>query len=160
MASVTALCAARSFVAMGPETAFTSSCCTRSEEHTSELQSLAYIVCRLLLEKKKIASRAASSRPSPGWAPFWVIGMDLEVVLGSGCPPPTHASGHTVATPRRHAFFLTKWASTPCPGHRERGPGSHQGASHDRIACTDLRHGCELAAAAAPHALAQASRAR
>src|SRR2546425_2530765 len=29
----------------------------RSEEHTSELQSLAYLVCRLLLEKKnKIAS--------------------------------------------------------------------------------------------------------
>src|SRR5205823_7042001 len=27
--------------------------CTRSEEHTSELQSLAYLVCRLLLEKKK-----------------------------------------------------------------------------------------------------------
>src|SRR2546425_5313982 len=26
---------------------------TRSEEHTSELQSLAYLVCRLLLEKKK-----------------------------------------------------------------------------------------------------------
>src|SRR3989441_5870946 len=25
---------------------------TRSEEHTSELQSLAYLVCRLLLEKK------------------------------------------------------------------------------------------------------------
>src|SRR2546425_13011400 len=40
-----------------------SPCCTtcrttrakwkRSEEHTSELQSLAYLVCRLLLEKKK-----------------------------------------------------------------------------------------------------------
>src|SRR2546425_9717697 len=27
---------------------------SRSEEHTSELQSLAYLVCRLLLEKKKI----------------------------------------------------------------------------------------------------------
>src|SRR5205823_12703483 len=27
--------------------------CSRSEEHTSELQSLAYLVCRLLLEKKK-----------------------------------------------------------------------------------------------------------
>src|SRR2546425_9691193 len=27
--------------------------CTRSEEHTSELQSLAYLVCRLLLEKKE-----------------------------------------------------------------------------------------------------------
>src|SRR2546425_6194382 len=28
--------------------------CIRSEEHTSELQSLAYLVCRLLLEKKNI----------------------------------------------------------------------------------------------------------
>src|SRR2546425_9433078 len=27
-------------------------CAWRSEEHTSELQSLAYLVCRLLLEKK------------------------------------------------------------------------------------------------------------
>src|SRR5205823_12413834 len=30
-----------------------SGCRVRSEEHTSELQSLAYLVCRLLLEKKK-----------------------------------------------------------------------------------------------------------
>src|SRR2546425_9696168 len=29
----------------------------RSEEHTSELQSLAYLVCRLLLEKKKKNNR-------------------------------------------------------------------------------------------------------
>src|SRR2546425_5029669 len=29
----------------------------RSEEHTSELQSLAYLVCRLLLEKKKDRKR-------------------------------------------------------------------------------------------------------
>src|SRR2546425_4101930 len=29
----------------------------RSEEHTSELQSLAYLVCRLLLEKKKKITR-------------------------------------------------------------------------------------------------------
>src|SRR5687767_15306080 len=29
----------------------------RSEEHTSELQSLAYLVCRLLLEKKKKHAR-------------------------------------------------------------------------------------------------------
>src|SRR3712207_6904463 len=28
-------------------------CWTRSEEHTSELQSRQYLVCRLLLEKKK-----------------------------------------------------------------------------------------------------------
>src|SRR2546425_9647031 len=31
----------------------------RSEEHTSELQSLAYLVCRLLLENKKVAVRTA-----------------------------------------------------------------------------------------------------
>src|SRR2546425_9556284 len=35
----------------------------RSEEHTSELQSLAYLVCRLLLEKKK-KNRSALSLPS------------------------------------------------------------------------------------------------
>src|SRR2546425_8026941 len=33
---------------------------TRSEEHTSELQSLAYLVCRLLLEKKKISTQYAN----------------------------------------------------------------------------------------------------
>src|SRR2546425_6474663 len=39
---------------------------SRSEEHTSELQSLAYLVCRLLLEKKKIMptiSEASTSTP-------------------------------------------------------------------------------------------------
>src|SRR2546425_6796606 len=34
----------------------------RSEEHTSELQSLAYLVCRLLLEKKKNAGAEARRR--------------------------------------------------------------------------------------------------
>src|SRR5687767_15474837 len=33
----------------------------RSEEHTSELQSLAYLVCRLLLEKKKLVSALSLS---------------------------------------------------------------------------------------------------
>src|SRR3989441_3704963 len=33
----------------------------RSEEHTSELQSLAYLVCRLLLEKKKIENSLVRS---------------------------------------------------------------------------------------------------
>src|SRR2546425_5649888 len=44
----------------------------RSEEHTSELQSLAYIVCRLLLEKKKTtafetnhASSTSTCVPAP-----------------------------------------------------------------------------------------------
>src|SRR2546425_10524384 len=34
----------------------------RSEEHTSELQSLAYLVCRLLLEKKKNMDIATTAR--------------------------------------------------------------------------------------------------
>src|SRR2546423_11943576 len=40
----------------------------RSEEHTSELQSLAYLVCRLLLEKKKWAlttTRPHTTRSHP-----------------------------------------------------------------------------------------------
>src|SRR3712207_7966757 len=38
------------------ETAPSSSASSRSEEHTSELQSRQYLVCRLLLEKKKTHS--------------------------------------------------------------------------------------------------------
>src|SRR3989441_9096178 len=34
----------------------------RSEEHTSELQSLAYLVCRLLLEKKKKKQKTTNVR--------------------------------------------------------------------------------------------------
>src|SRR5205823_6885733 len=36
---------------------------SRSEEHTSELQSLAYLVCRLLLEKKKINNQNYIQKP-------------------------------------------------------------------------------------------------
>src|SRR4029079_19839095 len=41
---------------------------TRSEEHTSELQSLAYLVCRLLLEKKKNNQRHTQPRSGRGSA--------------------------------------------------------------------------------------------
>src|SRR5258705_4395685 len=41
-----------------PATAFTRF--SRSEEHTSELQSLRHLVCRLLLEKKKSGIRDAN----------------------------------------------------------------------------------------------------
>src|SRR6266404_4731909 len=37
----------------------------RSEEHTSELQSLAYLVCRLLLEKKSFSASLAGVTASP-----------------------------------------------------------------------------------------------
>src|SRR5437763_6552897 len=43
-------------------TATLASTTTRSEEHTSELQSPMYLVCRLLLEKKK--NKRQSRRPN------------------------------------------------------------------------------------------------
>src|SRR5258705_9313260 len=56
-------------------TMFTANCCMviltrraisppRSEEHTSELQSLRHLVCRLLLEKKKKPDSKAGNCPS------------------------------------------------------------------------------------------------
>src|ERR1035441_1879411 len=43
----------------------------RSEEHTSELQSLRHLVCRLLLEKKNRAPPRRTMRPLP---PCWPLG--------------------------------------------------------------------------------------
>src|SRR3712207_8305965 len=40
-----------------PCASYTHGLCQRSEEHTSELQSRQYLVCRLLLEKKKKKSQ-------------------------------------------------------------------------------------------------------
>src|SRR2546423_8850098 len=39
---------------------------SRSEEHTSELQSLAYLVCRLLLEKKNRRPESIDGHPIQG----------------------------------------------------------------------------------------------
>src|SRR3712207_6943067 len=41
----------------------------RSEEHTSELQSRQYLVCRLLLEKKNTRKHIASSCCTPSTSP-------------------------------------------------------------------------------------------
>src|SRR3712207_7476132 len=41
----------------------------RSEEHTSELQSRQYIVCRLLLEKNKRISLNSAQDPTPEYIP-------------------------------------------------------------------------------------------
>src|ERR1039458_5873011 len=67
----------------------------RSEEHTSELQSLRHLVCRLLLEKKKIA------RDRPASVCRW---------RAARCPTP-----HTVGQPgayRSGAFFFNDTATT------------------------------------------------
>src|SRR5437762_5947296 len=43
----------------------------RSEEHTSELQSPMYLVCRLLLEKKKTTPSPPSTTPLPRFTATW-----------------------------------------------------------------------------------------
>src|SRR5258705_9224428 len=47
----------------------------RSEEHTSELQSLRHLVCRLLLEKKK-------KKIQPAWA---LVIAELDMIAGPQC---------------------------------------------------------------------------
>src|ERR1035437_7602580 len=44
----------------------------RSEEHTSELQSRQYLVCRLLLEKKKKEQHNEYSQPTNILVTFWL----------------------------------------------------------------------------------------
>src|SRR2546423_6660493 len=55
----------------------TSSSDDRSEEHTSELQSLAYLVCRLLLEKKKNYLASTCSVRTTAAAPSYSSGSSL-----------------------------------------------------------------------------------
>src|SRR5215203_6311896 len=78
---------------------------TRSEEHTSELQSRQYLVCRLLLEKKKIG-------PDRG------TGHRDDVVIGSGGDAGEPLRGH-VHHPLAHwaqgALPLAITASAPAP---------------------------------------------
>src|SRR2546427_6987038 len=52
-------------------------CHRRSEEHTSELQSQSNLVCRLLLEKKKIAT---STRPAIVWPPSGTIALGVAAL--------------------------------------------------------------------------------
>src|SRR4029079_2830053 len=82
----------------------------RSEEHTSELQSLAYLVCRLLLEKK--------TRVHAGSSPFCCCGCSVVpfssslcahgvcVAAGRGCGASCH-----LAVPLR-VFFFNDTATT------------------------------------------------
>src|SRR5256885_4117231 len=55
---------------------------TRSEEHTSELQSPCNLVCRLLLEKKKnITSRHLVGRGRPPWHVVRVVACFVVPLL-------------------------------------------------------------------------------
>src|ERR1019366_5445044 len=74
----------------------------RSEEHTSELQSLTNLVCRLLLEKKKEAYT---------WGVWWRLGRPWSRIW-SGRPRPetcrsVKAHGESrIGSARRSCFFF------------------------------------------------------
>src|SRR2546430_2248250 len=76
---------------------------TRSEEHTSELQSQSNLVCRLLLEKKNHKSKAHCYRPYPtlDWGAPWMSCRDAS--CAEEWPAPgrdVHASAREGHTPR------------------------------------------------------------
>src|SRR5882724_376475 len=54
---------------------------TRSEEHTSELQSLRHLVCRLLLEKKKIPFVADSQDVVAKNFELLFVGITLQALI-------------------------------------------------------------------------------
>src|SRR5258706_1647069 len=63
----------------------------RSEEHTSELQSLTNLVCRLLLEKKKKRRRPGPNIPC-GHDRYEPLSSGLETRFRPG--PPPSSRGH------------------------------------------------------------------
>src|SRR3712207_7624560 len=61
---------------------------TRSEEHTSELQSRQYLVCRLLLEKKKKLNHRLTCHPT-------TFCLAAELIKPQCGDTPRHANEHT-----------------------------------------------------------------
>src|ERR1035438_6286166 len=77
----------------------------RSEEHTSELQSLRHLVCRLLLEKKRQQRPASAARSAPPPQP---VPRDRLSSCSSG--PPWQCSVSSASWMKFFLFFLM-------PGH-------------------------------------------
>src|SRR5437762_7577696 len=79
----------------------------RSEEHTSELQSPMYLVCRLLLEKKKRQPRNATRKT--------VTMRTAATSLGSrSSPPALPKSPRPPEATGRVAGFITAMPGTQC----------------------------------------------
>src|SRR5687767_14929322 len=84
----------------------------RSEEHTSELQSLAYLVCRLLLEKKKKKKNTGPARKSNptrtrGGA-CCISAARRRISMSAGCGSPASAGARlaTAVSTRERAAAL------------------------------------------------------
>src|ERR1019366_5609458 len=88
------------------------SCASRSEEHTSELQSLTNIVCRLLLEKKK------SDRLRQSWSRVTLLERSAGGPIAPMPGPKVHARvgrmlpEDTVSDLRVLVFFFNDTATT------------------------------------------------
>src|SRR4029079_17929551 len=85
--------------------------CGRSEEHTSELQSLAYLVCRLLLEKTADKSgrppaRGRATRPPPT-RPLPRVCAQSSARVSS-----RHRSGVLLKREEAERFFFNDTATT------------------------------------------------
>src|ERR1017187_5316954 len=85
---------------------------TRSEEHTSELQSPMYLVCRLLLGKKHPTAQVprplgGERAPAPCGAPPHVPAVTHRLCRLAG-----NWSGVGLATPVAEPFFF-KWSRAP-----------------------------------------------
>src|SRR5205814_5029600 len=80
---------------------------TRSEEHTSELQSLRHLVCRLLLEKKKQKNKTINpaSQRDTFRQPTWMLSVSTGLGPGHLRHLAPHRSPHRFVLPSRHAHF-------------------------------------------------------
>src|SRR5256884_363703 len=90
----------------------------RSEEHTSELQSRLHIVCRPLLEKKKIVAAAELVLGSEPRAPLLVARDGPHYTLAARLMPKRDSP--PLCRPRRNFFFFNDPAPTeiyPLPLH-------------------------------------------
>src|SRR5256886_7600158 len=77
---------------------------SRSEEHTSELQSQPNLVCRLLLEKKKQTAVQLTESPLPPHAPL--VGLATRAHPDRGLCPPYLAFSRTSHQPRHASLQL------------------------------------------------------
>src|SRR6202167_4262233 len=74
-----------------PSSAWKSDVCSRSEEHTSELQSPWHLVCRVLLEKKKGESSPDQSANSSTSLPSASNSLEPSRMICAMPPPASHA---------------------------------------------------------------------
>src|ERR1041384_6370582 len=84
----------------------------RSEEHTSELQSLAYLVCRLLLEKKTKAYRNPSTSQCDAGLPSTVAAL---AVFSHDTPSATLGLSKASGLALLFSFFFFFFIDPPPP---------------------------------------------